>query len=251
MIQSQIKFIRSLAAQKYRKAHNAYLVEGSKNAKEWLQSGQKIELVAALPEWLLENEALVRRHSEAEIVPIKAVELQKISTLKTAQSVLLVVEKQPLAALPTNLAEWSLYLENISDPGNLGTIIRIADWFGIHYIFYSENCVELYNPKVVQATMGSLLRISFHCLEKEELINKIISKNYPLYATSLAGKDFLKLREKEKIPGILAMGNESRGLSDFLIENANYQLKIEGRGKAESLNVAVAAGILCAFLTQS
>lgn len=251
MSQAQIKYIQSLSQQKYRKAYNTFLVEGSKNAKEWLSSNKKIEIIAALPEWLAENQKLITLHPEATVLELKDFELQKISVLKTAQSVLLVINKPEVPELPQKLKEWSLYLEEIKDPGNIGTILRIADWFGIRHIFHSEHCVEIYNPKVVQATMGSLLRVSLYSLEPEQLVAQVVRKDYPLYATTLDGENILKQKELKRVPGIIALGNESKGLSDYLVKYAHHHLKIEGKGEAESLNVGVAAGIFCALLTSS
>lgn len=249
MSQTQIKFIQSLSQQKYRKAHNAYLVEGSKNAKEWLESEQKIKFVAALPEWLAEHAAEVARQPEAIVLPLKEFELQKVSTLKTPQSVVLVVEKPEIKAIKIPGNKWSLYLEEVKDPGNMGTIIRIADWFGIQQIFCSENCVEIYNPKVVQATMGSLIRVTTLPCPVEQLFADVSAEKLPLYAASLDGDDIKSLPVQNLKPGIIAMGNESLGLSLNLQNHAHFKLKIPGKGHAESLNVAVATGILCSWLT--
>ena len=249
MSQTQIKLIQSLSRQKYRKAHNAYLVEGSKNAKEWLASEQKIKIIAALPEWLAQHQAEIARKPEATVLPLKEFELQKISTLKTPQSVVLVVEKPEIKAVKIPGNEWSLFLEEVRDPGNVGTIIRIADWFGIQQIFYSENCVEIYNPKVVQATMGSLIRVCPLPCPVEQLFTEISSEQLPLYAASLDGNDIKSFSVQKLVPGVIALGNESLGLSQTLQNHAHFKLKIPGRGHAESLNVAVATGILCSWLT--
>jgi len=249
MSQTQIKFIQSLSRQKYRKAHNAYLVEGSKNAKEWLASEQKIKIIAALPEWLAEHEAEIARQPEAIVLSLKEFELEKISTLKTPQSVVLVVEKPAIKVVKIPNNKWSLYLEEVKDPGNMGTIIRIADWFGIQQVFYSENCVEIYNPKVVQASMGSLIRVATLPYPVEQLFADISPEQLPLYAASLEGNDIKSFPVRNLIPGVMAMGNESLGLSPTLQNHAHHKLKIPGKGGAESLNVAVATGILCSWLT--
>lgn len=249
MSQTQIKFIQSLSRQKYRKAHNAYLVEGSKNAKEWLASEQKINIIAALPEWLAQHEADIARQPEATVLPLKDFELDKISALKTPQSVVLVVEKPEIKAVTIPRQQWSLYLEEVKDPGNMGTIIRIADWFGIQQIFHSDNCVEIYNPKVVQASMGSLIRVSTQLCPVEQLFREISAEQLPLYAASLEGNNIKSISVHNLVPGVIAMGNESLGLSPALQAQAQHKLKIPGKGGAESLNVAVATGILCSWLT--
>jgi TrmH family RNA methyltransferase len=141
------------------------------------------------------------------------------------------------------VGQWSLYLEKIRDPGNMGTIIRTADWFGINQIFCSPDCVEIYNPKVVQASMGSLLRVRVTEMETASFLEQ---NTRPVYAAVLDGKDLRQLEQPEY--GVIAMGNESQGLSSLLIDAANHKVMIPGSGGAESLNVAVATGILCAKL---
>jgi TrmH family RNA methyltransferase len=244
MTKAQIKFIQSLSRQKYRKEYNAYVVEGDKNAKEWLQSGHKVQYIAANSSWFNINETLIKRHPEAELIPAEDFELEKITSLQHAQQVLLVVQKP--AAIPFVQAknQWSLFLEKIQDPGNMGTIIRTADWFGIRQIICTPDCVELYNPKVVQASMGSLLRVDIWEMDTEEFLKK---NNQPLYAAYLGGTDMRKLKDPEH--GVIAMGNESQGLSSMIAEAATHKMTIPGAGSAESLNVAVAAGIICAQLT--
>jgi TrmH family RNA methyltransferase len=244
MTKAQIKFIQSLSRQKYRKEYNAYLVEGDKNAKEWLQSGCKVQYIVANGQWLDANDSLVKKHQEAALILAEDFELEKITSLQRAQQVVLVVEKPaPLPFVPVK-NEWSLFLEKIQDPGNMGTIIRTADWFGIRQIICSPDCVEIYNPKVVQASMGSLLRVNIIEIDTEDFQQK---NNQPVYAAYLGGSDMRLLKESE--PGVIAMGNESQGLSSLIANAATHKITIPGAGTAESLNVSVAAGILCAWLT--
>lgn len=246
MTKAQIKFIQSLTRQKYRKEHNAYLVEGDKNAKEWLLSQAHILQVAATADWLAEHAAIIKHHPEAEVIEAQAFELEKMTALQTAQLVVLVVQMPATFAFQQPEGQWALYLEKIQDPGNMGTIIRTADWFGIQQIICSPDCVEVYNPKVVQASMGSLLRVNISEMDMETFISK---NKRPLYAAVLEGQDIRQLQQSGY--GTIAMGNESKGLSNELINAATHKLMIPGLGGAESLNVAVAAGILCAKLTGS
>ncbi|MFA6059788.1 MAG: RNA methyltransferase [Taibaiella sp.] len=244
MTKAQIKFIQSLSRQKYRKEYNAYLVEGDKNAKEWLQSDCKIQYIAANSSWFNINEALIKKHPEAVLAPAEDFELEKVTSLQHAQQVVLVVEKPaPLPFVPVK-NEWSLFLEKIQDPGNMGTIIRTADWFGIRQIICSPDCVEIYNPKVVQASMGSLLRVNVVEMDTEAFLQK---NHQPVYAAYLGGTDMRLLKEPEH--GVIAMGNESQGLSPLMADAATHKITIPGAGTAESLNVSVATGILCAWLT--
>lgn len=246
MTKAQIKFLQSLGRQKYRKEHNAYLVEGDKNAREWLLSGAEILYIAATEAWLGMHVSLAERHPEAERITAAGFELEKVTSMQHAQEVVLAV-KQPVPALYTMQKDrWYLYLDKIQDPGNMGTIIRIADWFGLAQLICSPDCVEWYNPKVVQASMGSLLRVGLAEMTPEAFLS---ANTLPLYATSLEGRDMRQL--KAAPGGVIAMGNESKGLSPLLQEAADHRLLIPGKGGAESLNVAVATGIVCAALTLS
>lgn len=244
MTKAQIKFIQSLTRQKYRKEYNAYLVEGDKNAREWLTSGAHILQVAGTTAWLEEHSHLINRHPEAEVIACEAFELEKVTALQTAQMVVLVVQMPPVFSFDQPVGQWALYLEKIQDPGNMGTIIRTADWFGIHQIWCSPDCVEIYNPKVVQASMGSLLRVNIAEIEPAAFLSK---NKRPIYAAVLNGEDIRPLQGAEY--GTIAMGNESKGLSPEMAAAASHRLMIPGSGGAESLNVAVATGILCAKLT--
>lgn len=244
MTKAQIKFIQSLGRQKYRKELNAYLVEGDKNAKEWLQSDCTIQYIVATKHWVSTNDALIGLHPEAECIFAEDFELEKITSLQTAQYVLLVPQKPAPRPWVQAMNEWSLFLEKIQDPGNMGTMIRTADWFGIRQIICTPDCVDIYNPKVVQASMGSLLRVNIVEMETEQLLRE---KNQALYAAHLDGSDMRTLGTVP--PGIIAMGNESQGLSTLIAEAADYKITIPGTGSAESLNVSVATGILCAQLT--
>ncbi len=242
MTKAQIQFIQSLSRQKYRKQHNAYLVEGDKNAKEWLLSALPVQMIVATEQWLSLHGHLTDLHPNATKIVAKAYELEKVSTLHTAQQVLLVVtQATPQPYKPGT--GWMLLLEQIQDPGNMGTIIRTADWFGIDTVLCSEDCVEVYNPKVVQASMGSLLRINI-C---EVHVPTLLQEHQPIiYATCLEGRPLHDFSNTP--PGIIAMGNESRGLSQELLKAAIHKITIPGKGGAESLNVAVATGIVCAQL---
>lgn len=249
MTQTEIKLIRSLNQQKYRKAHNAYLVEGTKNAKEWLASEAEIQFLVCTSNWAEANQALIdQRRSQIEIRIVEEKTLKKLTALKQPSEVLLVVGIPNQKELNDQVTSWQIYLEELRDPGNLGTIIRIADWFGVEELLLSEQCVEVYNPKVVQASMGSLLRVRLTKINQERLIDYLKQSKRLLYATSLKGELLRTQKARPFEPGIIAMGNESRGLSDTLMKQANHCLKIPGYGKAESLNVAVATGIICSHL---
>lgn len=240
---SQTKYIRSLAEQKYRKENNAYVVEGEKLAKEWLSSSATIRMVVGLSGWIETHEALLGRHPEAKVIPVPERLLASVSTLKTANQVLLVADL-PLAteALPTT--EWCIALDTIQDPGNLGTIMRVADWFGIGHVVCSFNCADAFNPKVVQAGMGAHLRVRTH---KTDINTFLSDAEIPVIAATLSGENIYQARPFPE--AVLLIGNESKGLSSDLLALASHTVRIPGRGNAESLNAAISAGILCALLT--
>ena len=243
---AQIKYIQSLSRQKYRKEYQAYLVEGEKNANEWLLSSATIKYILAVEDWLKKNTELLQLHPNAEISELKDFELQKITQLTHAQQVVLVVEMPVSKTVDFSAQSWTLFLERVQDPGNMGTIIRTADWFGIDQVITSPGCVEIFNPKVVQASMGSILRVQVSEMETLQLINER-PVDIPLYAAYLDGENVFDLKESQA-PGIIAMGNESKGLSQELLANASRKFSIPRFGGAESLNVSVATGILCALL---
>lgn len=240
---AQNKYIRSLTQQKYRKEYNVFIAEGDKIAREWLQSSEKIGMILALPGWLEANKELVGKHPEAEVIEARDQDLEAVSTLQTPNQALLVVNMPATNDfLPTG---WSLALNDIQDPGNMGTIIRIADWFGINQVYCSPGCVDVYNPKVVQSAMGGHLRVKTIVTDIEQLAK---DTNVPVYAATFDGESVYEV--SHTTPGILMIGNESKGLSASLISNATHKVTIPRIGGAESLNAGVSAGILCALLTR-
>jgi RNA methyltransferase, TrmH family len=241
---AQVSYIKSLSRQKDREAAGAFLVEGDKIAREWLQSAVKIERVLALPAWLEEHRELLARHPETEILPVTESELERMTALQTANKVLLVAampESFPATAPP---ADWCLALDEIRDPGNLGTLIRIADWFGIRRLYLSPGCTDIYNPKVVQSAMGGHLRVG---MVRGDLATLLPETGLPVWAATLGGENVYEVPAPAP-PGVLLIGNESRGVSPELLRIAGRQVAIPRSGGAESLNAAVSAGILCALL---
>jgi len=240
---NQIKFISSLHLKKNRQEEGLFLAEGEKIAAEILQQNHfKIRTIIALSDWINENENLLAKQ-KYEIIVCNESDLERISALKTPNCVLMVLEQVQNIA-PEAYNKKNLVLDTIQDPGNLGTIIRIADWFGIDNIFCSENSVELYNPKVLQSTMGSFLRINVHYCNLSELLVK--HSTIPCYAALLNGENAFEVNFPNE--AFLLIGNESKGISDALLQFKHLPISIPRFGAAESLNAAVATGILCAFL---
>lgn len=239
---AQNKYIRSLTQQKYRKEHQVFIAEGDKIAQEWLNSNAPIQMIVALQDWADQYSVLIQRHLKASLHIVTAAELETISGLQTANQALLVVQ-MPEQKAPGIIKEWCLALDNIQDPGNMGTIIRIADWFGINHIIASHDSVDFYNPKVVQSAMGGHLRVQLYTADLHGFIS---GTELPILAATLGGEDVYKLTPPGA--GVLIIGNESKGIDAALIAKATHKITIPKKGGAESLNAAVSTGILCALL---
>ncbi|HEU4470015.1 MAG TPA: RNA methyltransferase [Flavisolibacter sp.] len=233
----EVKDIQSLSHKKFRDAAGLFLAEGPKIVAELAARfpGQ-VEKIYATTDWPREAAG----QAASKLVHVTAEELERISQLHTPNQVLALVRKfDPQPPPPQG---FFLYLDGIQDPGNFGTIIRIADWFGISHIIGGPGCADLYNPKVVQATMASIARVSVfeddgHWLSKQSL---------PIYAASLEGRSLYGV--ERTAAGILVIGNESKGISKPVLDLATERITIPGRGEAESLNAAVAAGIILSHL---
>lgn len=229
---SQIKFIKSLQQKKYRNEHRLFVVEGKKNVEELLNSNLEVyKLFSTHLDFVDENIAI------AEF--IKLVDLKKISSLSTPNGYLGVF-KMPIAKA-VNLEDWVVALDTISDPGNLGTIIRLCDWFGISDIVCTANTVDCYNPKVLQATMGSIARVNLVYLNLVEFLKTV---KVPVYGAFMDGEPIYSTKISEK--GILVMGNEANGIADEVSKIIKKRVSIPqyGEKNTESLNVATATAIL-------
>jgi len=239
---AQSKHIRSLTQQKFRNEHNQFIAEGSKIAGEWLRSNQIILKIVATKEWIIENTPLIERHPEAEVIEVTEEELMSVSALQTTNSVLLVMAIPPPQVMPV-ANQWYMALDTIQDPGNMGTLMRIADWYGIAHILCSQNCVDIYNPKVVQSAMGAHTRVMVHYINLPTVLQEM---KLPVYAAVLGGTNVYDCSRTDK--GVIVIGNESKGISDGITDIATHCITIPRKGGAESLNAAVSAGILCALL---
>lgn len=250
---NQIQFIKSLAISKFRKAHGMFIAEGPKMMIELANSSYKIEGIYALASWLEGNR--FKFSNETNISEVSEKELYRISSLKTPNQVLAIVYKS--MNNPPGLEDLNdliLMLDDISDPGNMGTIIRTADWFGIKQIICSKTCVDIYNPKVVQATMGSLFRVKVHYADLHDYL-KQLPENQDVYGTLLEGENIYESDFSKK--GIIIIGNESHGISEELIPFITNKITIPNYSTklfetAESLNASIATAVVCAeFRRQS
>lgn len=238
------KYIQSLHHKKFRDAGNSFIAEGNKVVLELLHSGKfECDQVLGKEEWLKENEIVIREYYKGPLQAIEDHELVKLSAFSTPNYVLGVFKKAK-PQKPVLKGKLTLALDAIQDPGNLGTIIRIADWFGIHEIICSENSVEQYNPKVVQSTMGSLGRVNVTYEGLPEWLQE--NNNIPKYAAALNGKNIKELGKIKE--GIIIIGNESKGISSEVLALASEKITILKMGHAESLNAAVATGIILSHI---
>lgn len=237
---NQIKYIQSLHQKKYRQQHGAFLVEGAKSVQEVLQSDFQVDLLVATEAFYKENTRLTdRQRTPVEIASVA--DLERTGTLERNNAALAVVrtkENRPLLAGPDEIA---LILDDIRDPGNLGTIIRIADWYGIRKIICSETTADVYNPKVISASKGSFTRVSWWYGDIE-LFLKQSAKGQIVYGAFLGGDDVHALAFSKS--GYLVMGNESNGISPEIGQYVTKRVTIPRYGEAESLNVGIATAVL-------
>jgi len=230
---SQIKLITSLRLKKHREKHNLFFAEGPKVVKELLESTFVVESIFAT--------TAIPGIDEKDITRISEQELKKISDLKTPNKVLAVFSMPVTKEL--QLSGLTFVLDDVRDPGNLGTIIRLCDWFGVENLVCSKETVDCYNPKVVQATMGSLARVRVHYLDLGPFL-KEQTKSIPVYGTFMNGKSIYKASLKEN--ALVVLGNEANGISTEIASLITHSISIPKFGKlqkTESLNVATAAAI--------
>jgi RNA methyltransferase, TrmH family len=235
------KYIQSLQHKKFRDEYGVFLAEGPKVVMDLLNSRKFVcKEIFALNNWILENHKQLSALHGTVISAVEDFELQKISSLSTANTVVTVLKKRNQDFEIKTSAKITLVLDTIQDPGNLGTIIRIADWFGVKNIVCSIGCADMYNAKVVQSTMGSLGRVNVIYTDLTKWLQQ--NNKIKIYSASLEGKDVKDFRKLNE--GILIIGNEANGVSDEVMKLVNEKITIPKIGEAESLNAAVATGII-------
>jgi TrmH family RNA methyltransferase len=234
---NELKYIQSLCQKKQRSQEGLFLAEGPKLAMELLNSDYKVEKLYATSEWLADNPV------DVEAIAVTEIELAKMSTLQTPNEVLVMCRQKKELGAPIFKNKISIVLDGLQDPGNMGTIIRIADWFGIHQIIASEDTVEFYNPKVIQSTMGSFIRVKCWYTNLPDILSSI---ELPIYGALLKGQSVNMVGALKE--GILIIGNESKGIREAVLPFVTKAVTIPRIGQAESLNAAVATGILLSHL---
>ena len=240
---NKIRFISSLQMKKARDENNLFVIEGEKIVKEFLEAGMCLKILAATTEFISALPLFALKQIEC-IETAGHNELKQMSSLKTPHNAIAVLEKPDNKiekSIPEKLA---VALDCIQDPGNFGTIIRAAAWFGIDTIVCSNDCVDVYNPKVVQASMGALLHVKVYYTELEEYLRNI--NKTPVYGTLLKGDSVYNQHLDNK--GIILLGNESKGISEKLLPFIAHKISIPCAGLAkqgiDSLNVGMAASII-------
>ena len=235
---SELKYIQSLSDKKVRLETGCFIAEGVKLVGEMIVAGYPLKAVYALDSWESPDATL-------EVTRIEAFELEKMSMLQTPNQVL-AVAMMPQKKETLDLAgPLTIVLDGIQDPGNMGTIIRTADWFGITQIVASEDTVDVYNPKVIGATMGSFMRVS---VTYKNLADWMPTIKLPVYGALLEGENVFTIKTPQK--GLLVIGSEGKGIRENILDFITHPVTIPKIGEAESLNAGIAAGIIVAQLTR-
>ena len=240
---NQIKFVKSLHQRKFRQKYNKFIAEGDKITQEILQNSiYKIDSLFANEEWALKNKRLVNEN-QLIVTEVDNKSMSKISLLSTSSQVLLVLDKATESIkYPLFKQGHAIYLDDVQDPGNVGTIIRIADWFGLKSVIRSNKSADFYNSKVIQATMGSFINVGLYTSP----FNELDTSSHQIVGAAMDGERLSNMVWNKNT--LLVMGNEGQGISDEILQMLDRRITIPGSKNriADSLNVAMATGIICA-----
>lgn len=249
---TELQYYSSLLTKKYRQEENKFIVEGKKSVFEGLNSNYYCEIIFITSKFADESKDIVSRLSKVKkkFISLKQKEFEKISDTETPQGIAAVFQKLKLRVSQTSFKDDKLIvmLDNISDPGNLGTIIRNCDWFGIKNILLSESTVDYTNPKVIRSSMGSVFHVNIYEDVKVNLLNKLKENNFELLCADTQGENIFTYKSDKK--KILILSSESHGPSKELEQISDKKICIPKIGHAESLNVASASAVLLAVLTK-
>lgn len=234
-----VKFIKSLHQKKYRLESAKFFVEGEKSVVEVLQSSFTVDLLLVTQEFATKHATLLSGKA-FEVLFVTPNQLEQLGQYQSNDAALAVVQMKANQAFLPEKGELILALDEVRDPGNLGTIIRIADWYGIKKLIFSSHTAEFYNPKVIQSSMGSFTRVQFYY---GDLAQAFQEWKLPVYGAFLEGESIHELTNPT--PGVLLLGNESQGISKEVEKWVSSKITIPSFGKAESLNVAIATAIFC------
>lgn len=244
LTKAQIKHLQGLKLKKYRQNYGDFVIEGEKLVTEALLESVYPDLIIATPEWLAQHAG--RIPEQVGIAEASMRDIEKISSLSTPQPVMALVKKRSYTIADLQVrGQWLLALDGIQDPGNFGTLLRTADWFGVHGVVCSADTVELYNPKVIQSTMGSIFRMPVVYTDLAEWLSGLPVHRYAavLHGDPLNGRHFAQ-------EGVLVIGSESHGITPAVLAACDQTVSIAGYGRSESLNAGIAAGILMYEITR-
>lgn len=237
---NQLKLIKALETKKQRKKQGLFIVQGEKNVAELFNSNFSIKQIFATASYINNHSTLLNQHNLVSLtLEASEDELKKAGTLVSNNSVLAIVECKQSALPEITKNELILVLDQVGDPGNLGTILRVADWYGVKNVVCSPDCADFYNPKVIAATMGSFARVNVAHTDLSTYLN---AQNKPIYGAFLEGKNIHKTQLTES--AFIVMGSESHGISAEVEVFISDKITIPNFGQAESLNVAMATGII-------
>jgi TrmH family RNA methyltransferase len=236
---ARIKFIKSLQLKKYRKQEQCFVVEGRKSVQELLKSDFQIEQLLITPEFKELHDDLLQSF-KGETVMVKPTELTGLGEYSTNDAALAVVRLKSNQAPKIRNDQFILMLDDIRDPGNLGTIIRTADWYGIKNIIASDETAEVYNSKVIQSSMGSFIRVGIFYTNLKQYLNR---NALPVFGTFLDGENAHQIDFGSG--GIILIGNEANGISKEVEKFVTKRITIPRFGQAESLNAAIATAVIC------
>ena len=234
----KIKYIKSLQLKKYQKQEQKFLVEGEKSVLEVLHSPYKINILLATKRFLDANQLKINK-KDIEVLEVAERELERTGSLKTNNAAIAVVEMPAEQLYDEGKVKLLPVFDGLQDPGNLGTIIRTCDWYGLDTIILSLNSVDVYNPKVIQASMGSFVRVNVFYRDLQSFLDQ---SRIPIYGTVLEGDNLYHISWPEQ--AIVVFGNESQGISADLGKYFSRRISIPRFGKAESLNVGIATAVV-------
>lgn len=237
-----IKLIKSLQVKKYRKQEQCFLIEGAKSVQELLASDFEVVKLIATADFL----SSLKTPAKGEVVEVSESILENLGEFQTNRTALAIARFKPNTPVRVSEKEYGLILDDIRDPGNLGTIIRTADWYGINKIIVSPETTDFYNPKVISATMGSFTRVHVF---NTDLVEYLRSNTLPVYGAFLEGIDVHKVKFGQG--GLIVIGSESHGISRDLQPFISERITIPRYGGAESLNAAIATAVICDNLQRS
>lgn len=245
MLSKQVtKIVQNLEKKKFREKYNLFKVEGEKLVGELLLSGLKIHTLLATPEWIEQQHKVL---SDVRVTEVSKKEISTISDFQSLPDVIALAEIPAYTFNPKEVGDnLTIALNGIQDPGNLGTILRVADWFGIRHILCDRECAGVYNPKCVQASMGAIFRVKTFYVDLPLMLKELKNENFPVFGTFLDGENIYHAPLCRK--GLIVMGNEGKGISEEIARLTDFKLTIPsfatGEEKTESLNVGVATGII-------